>query len=253
MAFPHFWHQLHLHRKKISVLLLFFVLGSGEAFAQKTVFQHNLPHHDGKRLHYGLYLGIHNARFRVQHSDSLVRQMAAGSPTRVNPKFFPGFGGGLVLNIRANDYMDVRFLPGVGFYSRVVEFSDLPQSPNQTESLTVEQEVGSLFVELPLLLKYKSQRRGNTRMYFVGGVKPGFDLTSKRKNAEESGLRTIERDLTIDYGVGLDLYYPFFKFSPELRFSHGLMNVKMPDYNPFSNSIRRLSTHTVTLYFFFES
>lgn len=253
MAFPYFWHQLYLHRKKISILVFLFALGSGEAFAQKTVFQHNLPLHDTKRVHYGLYLGVHHARFRVQHSDSLVRRMAAGSPTRVNPKYFPGFGGGLVLNIRANNYMDVRFLPGVGFYSRVVEFKDLPQSANQSESLTVDQEVGSLFVELPLLLKYKSQRRGNTRVYFVGGVKPGFDLTSKRKNAEDSGLRTIERDLTIDYGVGLDLYYPFFKFSPELRFSHGLMNVKMPDHNLFSNSVRRLSTHTVTLYFFFES
>ncbi|CAN5904089.1 porin family protein [soil metagenome] len=253
MAFTHFWHQLHLHRKKISILFLLFLLGSGEAFSQKTVFQHNLPHHDAKRVHYGLYLAIHHARFRVQHSDSLVREMANGSPTRVNPKFFPGFGGGLVLNIRANDYMDVRFLPGVGFYSRVVEFAKLEQNPSQPEGLTVDQEVGSLFVELPLLLKYKSERRGNTRVYFVGGVRPGFDLTSKRKIAEEEGLRTIERDLTVEYGIGLDLFFPFFKFSPELRFSHGLMNVKMPDHNLYSNSIRRLSTHTVTLYFFFES
>jgi hypothetical protein len=252
MAFTHLWNKLYLHRKQISAFLLFLCLGCGEAIAQKTVFQHNLPHHDAKRVHYGLYLGIHGARYRIQHSDSLVNRMAAGSPTRVNPKFFPGFGGGLVLNVRANDYMDVRFVPGVGFYSRIVEFQDVLQ-PGQTEPLTVEQEVGSLFVELPLLLKYKSMRRGNTRMYFVGGVKPGFDLTSKRKNAEDGGLRARERDLTIEYGMGLDIYYPFFKFSPELRFSHGLLNMKIPDGNIYSNSLRRMSTHTITLYLFFES
>jgi hypothetical protein len=252
MAFSHLWHQFHLYRKQVSVFFVLIALGGGEAFAQKTVFQHNLPHHDSKRVHYGLYLGIHSARFRIQHSDSLVRSMAAGSDVQVNPKFFPGFGGGLVLNIRANDYMDVRFVPGVGFYSRIIEFSGL-SDPAQTEPVVVEQEVGSLFVELPLLLKYKSQRRGNTRVYFVAGAKPGFDLTSKRKNAEDGGLRATERDLTVEYGIGLDLYYPFFKFSPELRFSHGLMDLKVPDNNIYSNSLRRMSTHTVTLYFFFES
>jgi hypothetical protein len=252
MASTHLWHMRCLHRQKVSLLLFFLALGLGEAIAQKTVFQHNLPNHDDRRVHYGLYLGIHSARYQVQHSDSLVRKIAAGSPTRVNPKFFPGFGGGLVLSVRANDYMDVRFLPGVGFYSRNIEYKDILQ-PGQTEPITVEQEVGSLFVELPLLLKYKSLRRGNTRVYFIGGIKPGFDLTSKRKSAEDGNIRARERDLAVEYGMGLDVYYPFFKFSPELRFSHGLPNMKISDGNIYSNTLRRMSTHTITLYLFFES
>lgn len=252
MAFTHLWDQFHLYRKQVTLLLFLVILASGEATAQKMIFQHNLPNHDNKRLHYGLYLGLHSARYKIQHSDSLVRSKANSSEIGVQPKFFPGFGGGLVLNVRLNNYMDLRLLPGVGFYSRIIEYKDIYDAQQQ-EPVTVEQEIGSLYVEFPLLLKYKSERRKNTRVYFVAGVKPGFDLTSKKKNTEDGGLRAQNQDLTIEYGIGLDLYYPFFKFSPELRFSHGLRDMRVPDNNIYSKSLQRMSTHTVTLYFFFES
>lgn len=251
MAFSHLWHQLHLYRKQVSVLALCFLLGTGtDVFGQKMVFQHNLPFHDAKRIHFGLYLGVHAARFKVQHSDSLVNQLAAGQNLAVNSRFYPGFGGGLVLNARLNNYMDLRLLPGVGFYSRITEFKGYPGSEADAP---VEQEVSSLYLEVPLMLKYKSERRKNMRVYFVAGGKVGKDLTSGKKAVDDGSLRSTDLDLAIEYGMGLDLYYPFFKFSPELRFSHGLVDMRMPDRNIYNNSLRRMSTHTVTLYFFFES
>jgi hypothetical protein len=60
-------------------------------------------------------------------------------------------------------------------------------------------------------------------------------------------------DFAIEYGVGVDLFYPFFKFAPELRFSNGLTNLRSPGNNLGAKSLDRVVTNTVTLYLFFEN
>ena len=40
--------------------------------------------------------------------------------------------------------------------------------------------VENTMVEFPILLKYKSERRGNIRMYMIGGVKPGIEASGKK-------------------------------------------------------------------------
>lgn len=86
----------------------------------------------------------------------------------------------------------------------------------------------------------------------IGGLKPGIEVGARKRERRNDQLRTQSLDLSIDYGFGLDIYYPLFKFSPELRFSLGLSNLFNEDDNIFSNSIDGLSTYTVTLYLLFE-
>jgi hypothetical protein len=65
-------------------------------------------------------------------------------------------------------------------------------------------------------------------------------------------LDTKSSDLSLDYGIGYEQFFEFFKFAPELRFSHGLTNMLVPAKNSAGNGISKMTTHTVTLYLNFE-
>ena len=86
----------------------------------------------------------------------------------------------------------------------------------------------------------------------MGGLKACFEAGAKKKEKKKSELRTNAFDVTVDYGIGLDLYFQFFKFAPEIRFSHGLVNLLSKDPNIYSESLLKLTTHTITLYLYFE-
>ena len=49
------------------------------------------------------------------------------------------------------------------------------------------------------------------------------------------------------------MFYPFFKFAPELRFSNGIINRYAPGVNPYSRSVHGAKSNTVTLYLNFEN
>jgi hypothetical protein len=89
-------------------------------------------------------------------------------------------------------------------------------------------------------------------MYVLGGVRPGIEVGAKRKELGDDRLRSKTLDFQVEYGFGFDFYYPLFKLSPEIRFSHGLINMRNKDPNIFAQSIQRMNTHTITLYFNFE-
>jgi len=103
-----------------------------------------------------------------------------------------------------------------------------------------------------LLFKLKSERRANTRMYFLVGGKYSIASGLRKKDKKPDELRTINNDLSIEYGFGFDIYYEYFKFSPEIRFSHGLFQSYANDPNPYANALKQLNTHTVTISFHFQ-
>jgi hypothetical protein len=245
MASTYLRHQFYIYRYQ--VILLFFgccLASIAPAWGQKTVIKKNLPGHDYKSMHYGFYLAGNISRYTLEHSPAFVQQKAFSA---INPKFGAGFTIGFVLNKRLTHFVDARFLPGVGFYSRPIAFT------NAAGDSIGPQELGSTGIEFPLLFKFKSLRRGNVRMYFIGGAKASVDVGNKKKANESEGLVVSSEDFAIEYGVGLDLFYPFFKFAPELRFSHGLVDRFSPGTNPYSRNVQALRSHTVTLYLNFEN
>ena len=89
-------------------------------------------------------------------------------------------------------------------------------------------------------------------MYMIAGIKPSVEVGSKKGEIQDDRLRSTTFDFSVEYGFGFDLYYPLFKFSPEVRFSHGFSNLRNVDPNTYSKSIEKMYTHTVTFYFNFE-
>jgi len=257
MAFTYIWHKLHLHRTKISLLtLLAILIVAPAADAQKRINTLNKPDYDYKPIHYGFYLAAPLTRYQIQHSQEYADQLAADPAggtgvINVNTKFNPGFYTGLVLNVRVADNLDARFVPGVGFYSRKIEFTNMPQESG--EVLTEDKTISSTMVELPFLLKFKANRRSNARMYLVGGIKPGIDLGSGKSDENpDRGLAVEKFDLALEYGFGVDMFYPFFKFAPEIRFSHGLVNQHKLTQSQYSRLLQKQTNHNISLILFFE-
>ncbi len=91
-------------------------------------------------------------------------------------------------------------------------------------------------------------------MYLIAGASLGIETNVRRREAQSKGrLNTSTTDLSVEYGVGLEQFFEYFKFAPELRFSHGIPNVfGGAAANSSSAGIQRLSTHTVTIYLHFE-
>src|SRR6478609_4464926 len=114
----------------------------------------NLPFYDDKFMHYGFTLGVNASGYKAKvSSDYLTKD----STQNVSPTYTPGFSLGFIVNFRLHDHFDLRVLPTVGFYSRSIVYDFANSSKTQT--------LESTFMEIPVLLKYKSMRRSNSRMY----------------------------------------------------------------------------------------
>ena len=226
------------------VFLLFFLIYS-QAQAQtsyKYVRKH-LERYDDKTIHYGFFFAAPVTRFSVTHSPEFL---TADSAYRIYSPNKPAFRVGFVVNAFLSKHFDLRLTPSVSLFSREVQY-DYPGGTSRTETRE------STWVDFPLLLKYKSERRNNTRMYLLAGG--AFSVESNVRRKEIQGVTKLSTgtiDFAIEYGIGLERFFEYFKFAPELRFSHGLVNLYRPTNNVAGVGINKLTTHSVTLYLNFE-
>lgn len=243
MQDSHIWSKLHLYGKKIVLVLVFLVL-SFQAFSQRDRGI-NLPHYDNRWLHYGFYLGIEAFQYRLKYSDLFV-MAEMDSVISINPAVTYGpVNIGFVVNFRLAEFLNLRLLPKFGINERKIEYT----YNNRTETQIIE----AVTMDFPVLLKYKSVRRGNYRMYLVGGINPSVRVGGKKDtNTEEDKISIKDSDLSIEFGFGLDIYYPFFKFSPEIRFSRGIVNNLSSETNFYNKGIERLTTNSISLFLYFE-
>ncbi len=214
------------------------------ATGRKSIITNNLSDYDVRWFHPGFYVALNASRYKPEYTTTSIANPNVRYLTRVRPGFTVGFIG----DVRIHPHLTLRFVPGVGFYTRGVERKVRGGALKDTA-----QQVGNTALELPLLLKFHGKRRGNTRLYLVGGIKSSTDVGNKKKDRLPNQLRANSSDLTLEYGLGADLFYPVFKFAPEIRISHGLRNLNPPDVNnEFNQALGRFSSHTITLFFNFE-
>ena len=263
MSTPHFRYQLHLHgaqvRRFVLLALVALVLPASAAWAQrkpigearrgkkgavKSITVKNLPDYDDRWFHPGMYVALTASQFNIEQS----AQYIANQNVTANAIFSPSLGVGFIGDARLGGPESpfiLRFAPGVSFLTRRIEF--MPRNYPHPDSI-VTQEVTSTVLQFPLLLKYQSDRRRNSRVYMIAGLSPTLTASNRRSDPLRNQLRAMDSDLTLEYGVGLDLFYPLFKLAPELRFSHGLRNLLVNHNDVFSRSLQSMSTNTVTLY-----
>lgn len=237
------WHKFNLLGKKI-VFLSLGVLLFGNALAQSDeIF--NPRYDDRKVITYGFSLGFQTTSYQLKYSDSFVTP-AMDSVHSILPRKSPGFKLGFIVNFKLAQFLDMRITPTVSFAEYKLEY-------NIVGGDQITELVESTGVEFPLLFKYKSQRRNNLRFYMVGGITPIIEAAGRSGLEEDLDRLQIEKfNANLELGFGLDMYYPLFKFSPEVRFAYGLVNVLSPVENAKSEGISDLRTKTLSFYFHFQ-
>lgn len=204
----------------------------------------NLINYDEQWIHYGFLLGVHSSKYVIKHSD-VFTSPAMDTVHSIIPGNLGGFKLGFIANMKVTDQLDFRSSITVGFYENDLLY-------RFTDNTDQRELKDATMVEFPLLLKYKSTRRGNLAMYILGGFTPSFEAASKSN--KEDLIEKLELrgwNYAIEIGGGFDIYYPFFKFSPEIRYSYGLRNM-LAGENDFSVGLSRLSTQNLTIFLTFE-
>lgn len=168
------------------------------------------------------------------------------------PEGGTGFCLGIVSNLHLGENFDLRFLPTLSFGERRLIYSI--NNKKENEIVESHKRVESTFLEFPLLLKFKSDRVGNTRAYIIGGAKPVVDLASQDK-VDDKGERILKlkrNDINYELGFGFDFYTQYFKFTPEIKYAFGLNNLMVNENNVYTNSVDWLRSRAFYITFQFE-
>lgn len=225
---------------------------------------------DDTDLHFGFTFQYLSSEYKIlkkadwKESPGYITDLPSHVPrglSAISAKSSPGFGIGFVVNQKVLENVDLRLTPVLVFNDRVLtyRFENVPITSGQ-EFLEVEKKVQSTLVEFPFGLKIKSNRRNNFRAYMIGGIKYSADISSKKKSDNTKVTDPMEMFLnnkrsffSYEAGLGMDLYFEYFKMSPELKLSYSLDNVmKREAPHVFSNPIDKLMLRHVTFSLFFE-
>lgn len=251
MQTAHIRYQFYLHGNKVRIIAAtLFCMFAGMAFGQTkstaSWIKRN-PNYDNRKLSYGFLIGLHTTAYQSKYSDAFTTPQF-DSLYSVEADWSPGFALGFIVNYKIADLLDLRLTPTVAFYEHKLLYDYTAR-----EQVTHEELVETTMVEFPILLKFKSERRENLRAYMIGGIKPAIEASGKKdlKNVTTT-LEVKGSNLSIDVGFGLDIYYPLFKFSPEVRFSRGMMDILDNRTNIYGQPLSRLNTNTITLYLLFQ-
>jgi hypothetical protein len=230
----------------LSALAVFFFTTDTHGQTKKWVDK-NLPGYDSKAIHYGFSLGFHTSYNSVLLSDDFANNP---SITAVNPKPSPGFNIGFLAQFRLADYYDLRFHPTISFYENRIDYT---RSNGGNGTFIQEEIIEGTRVELPLLLKFKSDRTNNHRMYFIGGINAILEGGRRKEDqAVDNRLEVMRSDLAVELGFGTEQYFSFFKFSPELRYSFGLGNILANREPEVAKVLDRLTFNKVSLILIFQ-
>jgi len=245
MYATHVWNKFAVHRSKIKFVFLLLALpGVSEGQLFKWAREHN-SNYDDRKFSYGFVIGIHTSAYQVKYSKKFVTP-ALDTVSSIIPSFSLGFSLGFLVNYRLNEYWDLRLMPKAGFYNQTLHYY-YTNAPSQV------QLVETTVVEFPLIVKYRSMRRGNVRMYMLGGFTPGIEASGKNDvQSSPNSIGINKANLSMDLGMGFDFYFPLFKLSEELRFSRGLVNMLAPSTSVYAVPLSRLNTNTISVYFIFQ-
>ncbi|RAI87034.1 type IX secretion/gliding motility protein PorT/SprT [Algoriphagus yeomjeoni] len=270
MQTTYIWNKLNLRRNKVILLGLVFFLAAIPTFGQGMFGLTSASASDNRPLSYGFFLAGHNSTLRIKYTDAFLNSTSANefdNVRSIQPLFSAGFSLGFIGILRFHDQVSLMFMPKVGFYEYKTEVTYFnvtePGLPNTGDEVidgpnpnNFSREVftsEATMVELPLLFKYRSVRFNNTRMYWVGGASYQF-RTKGQDEANVDDIVMTGQDFSLEAGMGFEFYFKYFKFAPEVRFSHGLMNAYQAENTrpELQGAIESIKRKSITLYLNFQ-
>lgn len=210
----------------------------------------NRPYADLRRWHLGFSVGVNTLDLNFTHNGFVTEQ--GESWYMEQPSFSPGFCVNGLFDLRLNDYFNVRLSPGMYFGNRVIKYREI--NSDQRE----QQNIKSTMLVLPVDVKFSAVRYHNVRPYLTAGAMATYNVAKRRSR---DPLHLNPADFMLTFGFGCDIYLPYFKLCPELKFCFGLKDMvdrNRPDFEDdpsgmkFTQSLTKATQQMVVLTFYFE-
>ncbi len=241
-------------RSGILSILLIFVCSGVSAQQNWGGGVDNEPFHFGFTFQYisSEYKIIKTPDWRDAFIDPEDNTEAKPAVRSISSPVSPGFGLGFVSNYRLGKNADVRFTPSLVFSDRLIDYE------YELEDDFKQQKVQATLVDFPLGIKLKSDRRNNFRAYTIGGLKYSIDIVSKKKTNDadkilsEKLVKNTRNILWYEAGIGFDLYFEFFKLSPEIKLANSFKSVLKPEDHPYSAPLDKLFLRNLQFSLYFE-
>ena len=230
--------------KKIGLIFSITLIAIASLFAQKDNSGENHRGYKNKQYYFGLSLGITNSKYRLFHSDEFLRN---DSILTAESSGGTGLLVGIITNLKLGEYFDIRMIPTFNFASRNIDyFGSLDGGGNN--------RIESVFFDVPFQVRYKSAPYKDIKLFVMGGLKYSFDIQSKSRTEKDNNLIKISpHDFAVEAGAGLQIFLPFFIFSPEIKISQGLGNILLYKNNfQKSTILDKLLSRTFTISFHLE-
>lgn len=187
--------------------------------AQYSKGNHNFREFQKKAYYFGLTFGYNSSNFQIDYSKNAILndsfKIVEGIPSS-------GLNVSMIANMKLGEYFDFRFLPGFSFVNHKISYLSAITNTESTR------DIESVLVQAPFQVRYKSDPFHDMRVFILGGIKYTYDVASNARIREEQANRTVllsPHDFSVEVGGGFQFFFPFFIFSPELKFSQGIGNV----------------------------
>ena len=236
-------------------------------FAQDQVVHAWASGADERDLSFGFTFQYVNSNFKIEkkpdwrspYYDPSTGSKVTDSLLSIGSKGSQGFAIGFITRYRLTDHLEARATPMLVFADRLLQYGYAkPQMTSNTSdnSNIIEKQVQTTTVDFPLSMKLKSDRLGNFRAYVLGGVKYSMLIGSKKADDKLAAIDRLVKNskgfASYEAGIGCDIYFEFFKLSPEIKIANSFGNVLVPENHPFSSPINRLFLHTLMFSLHFE-
>lgn len=226
--------------KQKGIILGILMVFSLPVLAQKSKPK-NMVMADFQKFHFGYSVGLNTFSFTILPKDGYKVDLVTN----------PGININLITDYRLGKYLDIRFVPGIQFAQRDLTIRN--RSTLETKTWKIE----SVFVDMPILLKYRSVRVNNFAPYLIVGVNPRFDLTRAEIVGWQPATPMLKSfDFYPELGVGVDFYLSMVKVAMELKFAVGMLDIFLnpadPIFNLYVSGIDKIYSRMVVLSFHVE-
>jgi len=228
----------------IIIFLIFFSLNNLQA-QKKDIVQYR-QNWDKQKVFWGYFLGLNKKDYKISYKtdDAFI----VSTPSI-------GFEVGLIGDFRLHKNISLRLEPGLSSNSKELEFTDISGGANKNI-----REVNSTYFRIPLLLKFNTDRLNNMRPYVIGGVSYDYNFSSNQDNPDDNfdgEFRTKKNNFSYELGIGVDLYLPYFIFSPSIRGVFAINDELVRDNvsngpSPWTGSIDYFGTRGIFIKFAFH-
>lgn len=222
---------------------------------------------DDETIHFGFSFHYISAHYKIALKENWQAPYIDPSGFRADSLYSvhsPAQGGvglGLLADLKLTENLNLRFTPTLAFSNKTVNYGYTPfASPLSDDH---DRELATLvrasYIDLPFLIKFKSDRKGNYRGYLIGGGKYSINVVSSKRYDDASSvpleklLKTKPGYFSYEAGIGFDIYFDFFKMSPEVKWVQSIGNLlDAREANMYNHPIQRLMLRNFQLSLFFE-